>query len=517
MKIVTASEMRQVESKAGKSGVLAEELMRNAGKAVAQQMKHIMGGVVGKRILVLVGPGNNGGDGLFTASLLRQEGAEVWAYLCASRSVDDPGPREAMCQGVLVFASADDRDWSQMARLFTECDSVLDAVFGTGQNRQIDGVYRLALLSITKHKGLRPSMSVFALDIPSGLSPDNGQADLSCPQADYTITLGCPKRGLFTENGVKHAGKVVTVDIGIPIEAIKDLSCEELGELWARATLPSRFPFANKGSFGKVLALAGSKEYVGAACLCCGGALRAGAGRVTLAGLRSVQSVLAGINPEVTYLSLQETVGGLFIPENYKTLLDVASGYDVFLVGCGLGPTEEAKTLALKTVFRLSQECKLVVDADALNYLSSVPKWWMRIPQDAVLTPHVGEMARLCGISIDEVKKDCFELLRKKAAEWNKTIVLKDAISLIASPRGEVRVNNCPNAGMASAGTGDVLAGVIAGLAAQGLALFNAACLGVYLHSCAGSAVRLKMGDMGMLASDVVAELPYAIKRLKDN
>ena len=187
------------------------------------------------------------------------------------------------------------------------------------------------------------------------------------------------------------------------------------------------------------------------------------------------------------------------------------------LAGCGLGPKESIKELALKTIFRLSETQKLVLDADLLNYLSTVPGWWKRLPFDAVITPHPGEMARLCGLTTEEVQVNRFELAQQKAAEWNKTIVLKGANTLVATPDGALFINPSANAGLASAGTGDVLAGVIAGLLAQGLKLLDGAVLGVYLHALAGESVRTRLGDAGMIASDLLAELPVMIKHLKES
>lgn len=517
MKIVTIAEMRQLEAMAERSGITSAILMENAGHAVAQQTRRILGGVAGKKLIALIGPGNNGGDGLVAARYLQQWGAEMTLYLCAERKINDENLKLALCAGVSIIDAYTDNEQSNLELLLSACHGVIDAVFGTGQNRQMESILQRVFSNVNMYKKVDSTAKIVAVDLPSGLNADSGEVDPSTPFADYTITLGYPKRGLFAAPGALHAGVVVTVDIGLPDAFAMTLQCESLTDEWARSLLPHRSSYSHKGSFGKVLVLAGSVNYVGAAYLCCAGVMRVGAGLVTLAGSKVVQSAVAMHLPEATYLSLPEApVSGIY-PDGYRILLKETMEYDVFLAGCGLGMRENAKTLALKTIFRLPPNQRKVLDADVLNYLATLPKWWHRLPTDAVLTPHPGEMARLCGVTIDEIYANRFDLVLSKAAEWNKTIVLKGAGSIIAAPNGALRINCFANAGLASAGTGDVLAGVIAGLLAQGLSLFDAASLGVYLHAKAGEVVCSRLGDAGMLASDLLPELPLVIKRLKES
>jgi len=279
--------------------------------------------------------------------------------------------------------------------------------------------------------------------------------------------------------------------------------------------LPYRSPYSHKGSFGKALVVAGSANYIGAAYLACSGAMRVGAGLVTLAAGRSLREVIASRLAEATYLPLIESPSGTVYPDAYKTILEAAPDYNAVLIGCGLGQKPTTKELTLKTIFRLQDSQKVVLDADALNHLSTVKEWWKRILFDAVLTPHPGEMARLCMLTTEDVQANRFELAQQKAAEWNKTIVLKGANTVIAAPDGRLLINPSANAGLASAGTGDVLAGAISGLLAQGMNLFDGATLGVYLHSQAGEKVRQRLGDAGMIASDLLLELPLVIKEMK--
>ncbi|MCL2140532.1 MAG: NAD(P)H-hydrate dehydratase [Dehalococcoidia bacterium] len=516
MKIVTRTEMALLEAKAEQHGVAATTLMENSGQAVASQIRGILREVSGKRLTLLIGPGNNGGDGIVAGRCLREQGAIVTLYLCASRDEGDKNLQLALAAGVTSVDASSDPERIVLSALLEGCDCVLDAVFGTGQNRPIEGMLRKILLRLTKAKNENPLLKIIALDLPSGLNADSGVADTATPYADYTVSLGYPKRGLFTSSGAIHAGEIISVDIGLPSNITVAFSCESINLNWVRSVLPFRSPYSHKGTFGKILVIAGSAKYMGAAALCCGGALRVGAGLVTLVSPKRVQSTVSVLFPETTFLLYPESPLGFIYPDSFKALLEDASGYGVCLAGCGLGCKEEAKTLALKTVFRLPSSTKLVLDADFINYLSTIPNWLTRISCDAVLTPHPAEMARLCGISVEEVDENRFDLVRSKASEWNKTIVLKGANTVVASPDGALRINVSANAGLATAGSGDVLAGVIAGLLAQGLSVFESACLGAYLHSRAGESVRARLGDAGMLASDIIHELPLTIKRIKE-
>jgi len=297
------------------------------------------------------------------------------------------------------------------------------------------------------------------------------------------------------------------------------LASEYITGEWAGSVLPERPLQANKGSFGRVLVVAGSINYIGAAYLACSGAIRVGAGLVTLAVTPGLQSILASKLTEVTYLPLPESRPGIVSPEAARLILQQFESYNVLLLGCGLGQSQAAVRLIRSILLTKHRQAlpALVLDADALNTLANTPKWWQQLATDAILTPHPGEMARLTGVAVAEIQADRVGVAKKWASEWKKTVVLKGAYTVIASPEGQTRVSPIANAGLASAGTGDVLTGAIAGLVAQGLPLFDAAALGVYLHGEAGELVRARLGDAGMVASDLLPELPQVIKRLKED
>ena len=267
-----------------------------------------------------------------------------------------------------------------------------------------------------------------------------------------------------------------------------------------------------------MLVAAGSVNYIGAAYLACSGAMRVGAGLVTLAIASSLQPILASKLTEVTYLPLPETTPGNISRKAANLVREELERCDVLLMGCGLGQSPLVVRFVKSVLFgRKSLSLPLVLDADAINVLAGVQNWWQKLTDNVILTPHPGEMARLVGASVDEVQSDRVGLARKAARAWRKTVVLKGAYTVVAAPEGRCRISPFANPGLASAGTGDVLSGVIAGLVAQGLSVSEAASVGVYLHGKAGDLVKDRLGDAGIIASDLLPELPLAIKQLKQN
>ncbi|MBI2980387.1 MAG: NAD(P)H-hydrate dehydratase [Chloroflexi bacterium] len=516
MKILTVEQLRRVEQSCARIGLPADLLMENAGHAVAEEVTRILGAVDKQSILVLVGPGNNGGDGLVAARHLHDWGARVNLYLLGQKPADDVNLRLARERGIACIASTEDKTLRRLDNLLASAAAVIDAIFGTGKSRPLADTFVAVLDRVSKAKDKNPDLRIIALDLPSGLDADSGAVDPACLYADNTITLGFPKPGLFNFPGVERAGKLAVVDIGIPSYLAKAAASELITADWVRSILPKRPLGANKGTFGRVLVVAGSINYIGASYLACSGAMRVGAGLVTLATPASLQPILATKLTEVTYLPLPESSPGIFSPQVARLIHRELGGYDVLLMGCGLGQSPSAVRLIKSVLLRLKSSPRLVLDADALNILAQTPRWWQRLAGDAILTPHPGEMARLAGVPVSEVQSDRVGIARKVALAWQKTIVLKGAYTVVATPQGESRISSVANPGLASAGTGDVLSGVIAGLLAQGLSLFDAAVAGVYLHGEVGEMVRDRLGDAGMIASDLLPELPLVIKQLKE-
>jgi hydroxyethylthiazole kinase-like uncharacterized protein yjeF len=515
MKVVTTSEMRGIEAASAQMGLSGPILMENAGKAFALAVRNSVKGVLGREILVLVGPGNNGGDGLVAARYLSRWGASVRLYLFKPRPDKDRNWQLVREYNLDIGEAYQDVGQNLLAAWLKTADVVIDAVFGTGNNRPLQEYVVAALDQVSKAQRNLPKLRVIALDMPSGLNADSGAADSACLYVNETVTLGFPKVGLFNLPGMERAGQITVADIGIPDDWARDIKNEYLTPELGHRLLPRR-PFqSNKGSFGKAMVAGGSSNYIGAAYLAVSGAMRVGTGLVTLATPRSLLPALASKLIESTFLPLPEIVPGFISPEAADVIIREAGRYNALLVGCGLG--QEPDLELFMSALRLSDFGRpqtLILDADALNGLSRIPDWWSRL-SGAVLTPHPGEMARLAGIPVESIQSSRVETARRFALKWNSIIVLKGAYTLIASPDGRCRISPFANPGLATAGTGDVLAGVIAGLLAQGMTPYDGASLAVYLHGAAGDMVRHDMGDAGMLAGDLLPILPKVIKELR--
>ncbi|MEK7280973.1 MAG: NAD(P)H-hydrate epimerase, partial [Chloroflexota bacterium] len=337
MKLVTAEEMRRLETAAEASGTSLDTLMERAGLGVAQEVRDFWRGVVGQRLLVLIGPGNNGGDGMVAARHLRRWGAEVHLYLCQHR--EDENFRSALEQDIPWSLAEKDAGLALLDRLLSTAHGVIEALFGTGRLRPLTGRYAEVLARVKRVKEVRPNLCLFALDLPSGLDANSGAVDPATPKADVTITLGYPKRGLFAFPGRERVGQLRIVDIGLPADS--DVPTELLTPSWLHSVLPARPRESHKGSFGRVLVIAGSINYVGAAYLACQGAARAGAGLVTLATGKSLQPILATKLSEVTHIPLPEVEPGVISLEAISSLRPWLPQYPVVLIGPGLGQHPE--------------------------------------------------------------------------------------------------------------------------------------------------------------------------------
>lgn len=490
MKIVSVDEMRALEARCESVGISTEALMERAGLAVAREIRTLLRGTADRQIVVLIGPGNNGGDGLVAARHLVDWGANVSVWRSSEGTI---GPD------------------------ITRAELILDAVLGTGRSRPLGGAIKEAFDTVRTAKAHRPSFKTAALDIPTGLDADTGAVDPSTFPADVTITLGFPKQGLYRGAGPSVAGRIITVDIGIPEAYAGAISLELMTPAMVRPLLPRRPMDANKGTFGKVLVIAGSGNFIGAAVLACRGALRAGAGLVTLAAPAPLVKMVAGSLVEATYVPLPATSTGAIAASAAKEVLPRLGEYDAVAVGCGLG--QEAETGAfLKALLSGGGQApalRVVLDADALNLLSGMGDWWSRLKARAVLTPHPGEMARLVKASVKEVQQDRVQAGQQAAKGWGQTVVLKGAHTVVARPDGLTRISPFAVPALATGGTGDVLTGVIAGLMAQGIEPFDAATAGVYLHGKSGERFMELHGESGLIASDLPALLPGLFQELR--
>ena len=524
--IVTAAQMVALEQASERYGVSTDRLMENAGLAVAEALRSQLGGVAGAKILVLVGSGNNGADGLVAARHLRRWGAQVCVFLATHRPTPDPKMKLALEYGVAVFSSVNDPELAELEDLLHGCRLVLDAVLGTGRARPLEGPVKALARRINSWRSTDRDLGqnrerdhqVFALDLPTGLNSDTGQADPNGIAADQTLALGFPKAGLLTFPGAELVGQLRVLDIGLPLdlEPEQAIDLELLTPEWVGGHLPVRPLDSHKGTFGHALIVAGSRSYVGAAFLAAQAAVRAGAGLVTLATPESVYPIAAGKLTEVIHFPLPEDREGLVCPDAAGLIRSNLSHYDVLAVGCGLGNSEGTQRFMERLVLDQPQlPIPLVIDADGLNNLSRLEKWWERLAVTTILTPHPGEMANLVGAPTSEIQRDRIGAARKWADYWKVGLVLKGAHTVVAHPNQAVRVSPFANPGLASGGTGDVLTGIIAGLMAQGLSADLAASCGVYLHGQAGAYAVLDVGEAGLTATDLVQRLPQTIGRLR--
>ena len=505
MKVVTVAEMVAIEQRAEHEyGLSSPILMEHAGRSVAEAIQaRLEGEVGGVHVVVLAGPGNNGGDGRVAARYLAGWGAHVTIYDWKRGQIELNGQTTPVGDDLAGLRAA-----------LTQADAVLDALLGTGHARPLAATMADALALVAEERARRPDLYVVAVDLPSGLNADTGVVDPGALPADLTVTLAFPKVGLLLFPGASYVGELQVGGIGLPATMPITAGLEMLDDPLVGPTLPRRPLDSNKGTFGKALALVGSSHYIGAAYLVCGAAARIGAGLVTLATTSDLAPFYATMLPEITYAPLPPESDA---PDaRARAVLSSLDGYDALAIGPGLGQSQATAALLERIFAGLlalpeDRRPRLLVDADGLNNLAKLDHWWRLLPPHTILTPHPGEMARLRGgATVTGGGADRLTVASAAAREWGHIVVLKGACTLIASPEGVIRINGTPNPALASAGTGDVLAGTTVGLLAQGMEPYDAACAAVYLHALAGLRVRAHLGDAGLLAGDLLPELPLA-------
>lgn len=541
-KIVTVEQMIRIEKAADASGLSYDQMMENAGRAVAQSMLTVWPGLKdGLKVVILVGSGNNGGDGLVAGHYLAEAGAQVAVYLVKERSKQDPNLERMAGHGGLVALASQDQRFRVLKNLLETSDFVLDGLLGTGFQLPLMGSLKELMAFIRTTLDRRPTKSVVvAIDCPSGLDCDTGQITPEAFPADLTVTLAAAKMGLITFPGAEFVGELDVADIGIPSEQQEQSEVElELATAEdIKQLLPARPKNAHKGTFGKALLVAGSANFPGAALLAGWGACRVGAGLVTLATPSVIQSLLVSQIPEATWLLLPHEMGVISEPAA-DILAQELSGYQALLLGPGFGQ-EKATLKFIQKLFgfvgpmrhsgrigfvrgqKESSESNpgitlppCVIDADGLKLLCQIEAWESLLPEHSVLTPHPGEMAVLTGLATDDIQANRIEIAQEWSARWNHIVVLKGAFTVVAAPDGETMVLPFATPALATAGTGDVLAGAIAGFLAQGLAPFHSAVTAGWLHGRAGeiaaeyngSTASVIAGDVALALIDSLAEL----------
>jgi ADP-dependent NAD(P)H-hydrate dehydratase / NAD(P)H-hydrate epimerase len=498
--VLTAAQMRQAEQAAeARFGMPSALLMENAGRALADVARSVAG--AGGRFLVVCGPGNNGGDGLVAARFLREGGARVSVTV-----VGDQGRMTVEARRNLQALEAYGVSAQALEALPEPGagDVVVDAVFGTGLSRAPEGAFAEAIGRMARWRGA--GAKVVAADVPSGLQSDTGEAFTPCVEADVTVSFGFLKPGQVLEPGASLCGELKRVDIGLSSAAIQGLQGSVLRlveESDAREALPARRADTHKGTYGHVVVVAGSRGKSGAAALVARAALRAGAGLVYVATRAELVDAVLAHSPEIMGVPLEGS-GALGLAD-LEQLVAAIDGKDALVIGPGIPRGPETAALIGELLSRV--EIPAVLDADALNAVASDLDVLRKAKGPVVLTPHPGEMARLTGRSTQEVQAHRVDLARKLATDHGVMVVLKGARTLIANPKGELFVNPTGNPGMATGGSGDVLAGICGAFLAQGLEVPEAIWAAVYAHGLAGDLAARKRGKVGLIAGDIIKGL----------
>jgi hydroxyethylthiazole kinase-like uncharacterized protein yjeF len=537
MKITTTEQMREIEEAADSQGLTYATMMENAGRSVAEEIQDRFG-AAGKSVLVLVGPGNNGGDGLVAARYLHQDGAQLQLYLWKRKLEDDENFRLTQESDIPYTMADRDTKLRTLIQQLSEADIVVDALLGTGVSLPLRGQLKDILKHVEEARRSAQPPGLVAVDVPTGVDCDTGAVDAASVVCDLTVTLALPKRGFYLFPAADYLGELVVRDIGIPTSLTSQLTLELADADLVKSLLPTRPRSAHKGTFGKALVVAGSPNYTGAAYLASSAATRVGAGLVTLCVAESLQPILASKLTEVTFLLLPHDLGAL-VPDGIKLIEERLPDYNALLVGPGLGLEDSTQEFVRELLgiqagrqrrpvgFIGAREgsedqeagsrpgLRVVIDADGLNTLARLPNWWESFDGQAILTPHPGEMARLLHCSVEEVEADRVATARKAAEKWQQIVILKGAFSVVAAPDGRAVISPWATPALATAGTGDVLAGSLVGLLAQGSSLFEAAVAGVYLHGAAGVMAAAHFGEAGTVASDLLSRLPQVMKELR--
>ncbi len=489
-------------------GIPGPVLMENAGRGAAEYAAELS---ETRRVAVLAGPGNNGGDGFVIARHLLNSGFDVNTYLAVSRkkikgdALINLKILEEMSQPLIDITTAD--QLQGLEERLREDGFVIDALLGTGVSRDIEG-HLADLIDVVNHVGV----PILAIDIPSGLDADSGRPWGKAVCATATATFGHLKRGLLLHPGAELAGDVRVVSIGVPgfVSEKAGVDGRLVSESQVRPLVPNRPVDAHKGTFGHLLVVAGAFGKTGAAAMVGQAAMRVGTGLVTLATTSQAQQTLEAKCLEVMVDHIVERVDAPLTEKVTKRLGQFLEGKQAVAVGPGLSTAAGISALVIRMLQTL--EVPAVIDADGINILAKDPSGAGRISAPMVFTPHPGEMARLMNKTVANVQADRIGIARE-AAKWHHVVVvLKGAHTVIASPDGSAFINTTGNPGMASGGMGDVLTGIIGGLLAQRLEPLEAALLGVYLHGLAGDRAAKEVGLPGLIASDVIAELPRLLK-----
>ena len=515
MKILTAAQMREIDRMAIEEiGIPGPVLMENAGLQVTAVLRNELGVEAGMRVVVVAGRGNNGGDGLVVARHLHNQGVDCPVLLVGKRS-EVKGEAALNLEiasriGVPIIEVGDEAGWKKFRKILLETPIIVDALFGTGLNNPLQGLYARVVQDINESGAF-----VLAVDIPSGLSSDTFELIGPAVRADLTVTLGAPKVAHFFPPAEDYVGELVVADISLP-----PFLFERPGLNLELVELESLVPYfqprkrdTHKGTYGHLLVVAGSRGKTGAAAMAGRAALKMGAGLVTVATAGSCLPQVARSMPELMTEPLPETDAGSISEEALGRTLELLKGKDALLIGPGLSTHPSTAAFVLKLIKKIKNYGNpVIIDADGLNIIAPEPEVLSSLPEKTILTPHPGEFSRLSGLNTADILQQRLKVVPEFARQHRVHLVLKGYRTLIASPDGKVMVNPTGNPGMASGGTGDVLAGVLASEAMQVRDVLQATVNAVFIHGLSGDLAAKKMGEKSLTATDLIRFLPASIR-----
>ncbi len=541
MLIATVEQMRALEKRADESGHTYARMMELAGTGIADfvdtRFYMEFEEEADRTILGLVGSGNNGGDTLIALEELQSKGWKTRAYLVKERDSDDSLVAEYIEAGGSLAKISDDAKLATLKKWCGNTQFLLDGILGTGARLPLDDSLRSVLKAVNKFES---GMVILAVDCPSGIDCSTGQVSPETLHCDYTLSMAAVKTGLLSFPAYEYCGNLVNISIGFDknLPGWENELHEIITPIKVAGMLPKRPLDAHKGTFGTAMITAGSINYTGAVLLAAEAAYRSGAGLVRAAIPGMIHSAIAGQIPEVTWLLLPHE-SGVIAEAGAEVILKHLDKVTAMLIGPGL-ETEETTRHFIKRLF--TQQGKkgkgsvigfvptepeeagskspaklppLVIDAEGLRILADIPEWWKLIPAGCILTPHPGEMAALTGLSVKEVQEKRLDLALHFAKEWNQIVILKGALTVIATPDGHASISTCANPSLARAGSGDLLAGLITGFLAQGVKPVDAARLGVWIHGNCGDLASEDVDPAAILPSDLVSQIPASIGILR--
>ncbi|TAN64015.1 NAD(P)H-hydrate dehydratase, partial [bacterium] len=508
--------MRSIDGRAVKAfGLRGLQLMENAGRGVADVvLKELKANPANcNRVAVVAGKGSNGGDGFVCARHLQNKGIPVTVFSLAK--LDELSGDAAINAAVWLKSGNEfltilgNKNLRKHVLALRHSSIIIDALLGTGISSPVKGIYADVIATINKL-----GKKVISIDMPSGIDATTGKVLGCAVKADITATMAMPKLGLFSFPGYFYAGRVEVIDIGVPRSVIDDASIR-----WnittgpdVSAILKPRAVESHKGSCGHLFVLAGSPGKTGAAYMCATAAMRSGAGLVTIGLPESLNDIMEVKTTEVMTLSLPESVDSKLCKASIEYIISEMEGKSAMLIGPGLGASDAMYDVVREVI--LSASAPLVIDADGLNALKGRFDALKKAKAGVVLTPHPGEAGRLLGVSAKAVQDDRVGSAEKLSKLTGAVVLLKGALTVIAAPDGRVYINPTGNAGLASAGTGDVLSGMVAGLIAQGYGLTASAVVAAYVHGAAADRLKQEAGEVGMMATDLLAVIPRVLNSL---